>query len=304
MRELISNGLSQNRACHLTCISRSSATRKSNRVDDKALRAKIAELHRKHPSAGYRVIHEHLKCDGIVVNHKKVYRIWTEDGHTQPRRKKRKRAKGKSSMPFCAAYKGHVWSIDFVHDKTTTGLELRYLTVIDEYTRECVAVEVRRSFKAVDVKSSLKKLMKRYGQPTWIKTDNGSEFVAEPLQTWLDDRDVKSHFIEPGSPWQNGVNERFNGTLRNEHLNKEQLFTLLDARVKASVYRDYYNNERLHSSLGYRTPTEFGAQASSTVFALKPSSEHSSPPVKGLKAKTNERNSGEIEASYSGNIST
>lgn len=214
MIELTNQGMSQRAACKLACIARSTATRKSTMPEDKPLREKITLLHFKYKRAGYRVIHEYLKRDGININHKKLFRIWTEDGHTQPRRRKKKRAKGEGPMPFSALYKGHIWSLDFVADKTTTGLELRYLTVIDDFTRECIGIEVARSMKAVDVVNSLRKLMNRHGQPRWIRTDNGMEFAAYALQNWLGRRDVKSHFIAPGSPWQNGINERFNVSVR------------------------------------------------------------------------------------------
>jgi putative transposase len=202
MIELTNQGMSQRTACKLASIARSTATRKSTMPEDKPLREKINFLPFKYKRAGYRVIHEYLKREGININHKKMFRIWTEDGHTQPRRRKKKRAKGEGPMPFSALYKGHIWSLDFVADKTTTGLELRYLTVIDDFIRECIGIEVRRSMKAVDVINSLRRLMKRHGQPAWIRTDNGMEFAAQALQNWLSDRYVKRHFIAPGSPWQ------------------------------------------------------------------------------------------------------
>lgn len=259
MTELQSRGISQRRACHLASVSRSTASYQAKPDRDSELRQQIARLADEHRYAGYRVIYQQLRRDDQLVNHKRVQRIWREEGHCQPIRRKRKRAKGKRRMPFTSSYRGHVWSLDFMHESTPSGAKLKLLTVVDDFTRECLAIEVGYRMNAGDVLNVLKALMRKRGAPAWVRTDNGAEFLADALQRWLASREVKSHFIKPGSPWQNGINERFNGTLRKECLNDQYLYTLLDARTKLSMYERYYNERRLHSSLGYRTPSEYAA---------------------------------------------
>ena len=148
----------------------------------------------------------------------------------------------------------HVWSYDFVKDRTSDGKPLRFLTMVDEYTRECLALEVRREFKAMDVQKCLKDLFINRGMPEFIRSDNGSEFTGEYVRGWLPKLKVRTLFIEPGSPWQNGYNESFNGKVRDEFLNGEIFDTLLEAKVLAKDWKDLYNSFRPHSSLGYRPP--------------------------------------------------
>ena len=157
-------------------------------------------------------------------------------------------------MPLQAAYANHVWTYDFVEDATQDGRKLRFLTLTDEYNRRGLAIEVRRSFKSADVRTVLERAFATYGMPAYLRSDNGSEFIAKAVKAWLETMSVQTHYIEPGSPWQNAFGESFNGTLRREHLNRELFATLEEARVRTQTWRRYYNTERSHTQLGYRTP--------------------------------------------------
>jgi putative transposase len=147
-----------------------------------------------------------------------------------------------------------VWSYDFVHDRTANNRTLKLLCVVDEYTRECLAIEVARSIRSQDVILTLSRLMRLYGKPSYIRSDNGAEFTAAAVMCWLRDQHVGSAFIQPGSPWQNGTVESFNGKLRDECLNREWFTSAQEARVVIEQWRTFYNHRRPHSSLGYRPP--------------------------------------------------
>ncbi len=166
-------------------------------------------------------------------------RLWLNDGSCVRRR---------------AEYANHVWSYDFVHERTHDGRAMRILAMVDEYTRECLALEVKRSLKSEDVLATLAELFVQRGTPTYIRSDNGSEFTAKAVREWLGRVKVQTLFIEPGSPWENGYVESFNGKLRDELLNGELFYTLKEAQVIIERWRQFYNRERPHSSLGYRPP--------------------------------------------------
>jgi transposase InsO family protein len=169
------------------------------------------------------------------------------------------------------AYPGHVWSYDFLFDATEDGSRLKWMPVLDEFTRECLALEVDRSVTSTDVIATLDRLIAERGAPDFIRSDNGPEFVADAVRTHLGTLGVETRFIEPGAPWENGYVESFNGTLRTDLLNREVFGHLLEARVLGDQYRNRYNTERPHSSLDYRTPTEFAAShAASSVFTTVP----------------------------------
>jgi len=212
------------------------------------------------PTAGYRTAWAHLRHDGWLVNHKRVQRVWKEEGLRQPVKKGRKRAKG-GSVPLQATQANHVWTYDFIHDRTEDGQPLRMLTVEDEYTRAGlgVAVVVERSRRAERVIEVLTALFSECGAPTDLRSDNGPELVSTKLVEWLGKRGVQTHHIDPGSPWQNAYGESFNAILRRECLNRELFYGVLEARVKTEAWRQRYNNRRPHSSLGYRTPAQFCA---------------------------------------------
>jgi len=154
----------------------------------------------------------------------------------------------------------HIWSYDFVHDSCENGQKIKFLTVIEEYTRYCLCIEVGSRFTSKDVMTVLERLFTQYGYPTFIRSDNGPEFIANALSTWLSTKGVTTRYIEPGSPWQNAVDERFNGTVRDECLNMEVFHHVDHARALVKIFQRHYNQERPHSSLGYRTPQEIASK--------------------------------------------
>lgn len=198
-----------------------------------------------------------LRAEGWHVNHKRVIRIWREEGLKVPaKQKKRKRLylNDGSCIRLRPCWPNHVWSYDFVKDHLADGRPFRMLTVIDEYTRECLTIHVDGRLGSDDVLEVLAELFLIHGLPNHIRSDNGSEFTAAALKAWLKELGVHTAYIEPGSPWENGYNERFNGTLRDECLNRESFYTLEEARVIIAAFRLEYNHVRPHSALGYTPP--------------------------------------------------
>mgnify|MGYP001158022577 FL=1 len=172
--------------------------------------------------------------------------------------KRRQRRRGRSTgLPQQAGHKNHVWAWDFVSDHTERGGKLRAFNLIDEYTRECHCIHADRAIKAADVLALLQEAIARHGPPQHIRSDNGPEFIAKAIQTWLRDNGIKTIYIDPGCPWQNGYAESFNGRFRAECLNRELLYTLSESRVVFEAWRRYYNHERPHRSLGLQTPAKF-----------------------------------------------
>jgi transposase InsO family protein len=226
--------------------------------DDKArLVERIVELAGKYGRYGYRRITALLQNEGWRVNHKRVERIWRQEGLKVPK-KQPKRGRlwlnDGSCLRLRPLWKDHVWSYDFVQIRTTDGKPVRILVILDEYTRECLALDVARRLSAQDVLDRLYELFLTRGIPEHIRSDNGPEFTAKTVREWLTRLGVRTLFIEPGSPWENGYAESFNGKLRDELLNGEIFDTLLEARTVIEVWRNDYNRHRPHSSLGYRPP--------------------------------------------------
>ena len=248
--------VSERRSCQLIGIWRSSYRYQPVVRDDSGLATKLHGIAAEDPTAGYRTAWAYLRRDGLLVNHKRVHRVWKEEGLTQPVKKGRKRAKG-GSVPLQATHANHVWTYDFVHDRTEDGQPLRFLTVEDEYTREGLIVAAGRSMPAERVIEVLKALFSVRGAPEYLRSDNGPELVAIKLAEWLSKRGVQTHHIDPGSPWQNAYGESFNAILRRECLNRELFYGVLEARVKTESWRQRYNTCRPHSSLGFRTPVQF-----------------------------------------------
>ncbi len=251
-------GVSMRRGCVLVGISRNAVGYVSRRPPDDGLVEAINRVRRRHRCYGYRRVHRDLtgRARG-VLNHKRVHRVWRENAMQHPQRKRRGRRGQKGQVPLQAAYANHVWTYDFVEDATQDGRKLRFLTLADEHTRRGLAVEVRRGFKAGDVLAVLDAAFAQYGMPAFLRSDNGSEFIAGAVRSWLKAMGVQTHYIDPASPWQNAFGESFNGTLRREHLNRELFATLREARALTDAWRRYYNNERSHTSLDYRTPQQY-----------------------------------------------
>lgn len=231
--------------------------RKSIPQDERRL---IDQMHRpalKWPRYGYRRITVLLRQEGWRVNVKRVHRLWKAEG-LQIRKKSRKRRRLGTGDNACHRRKplarNHVWSYDFVSERTEGGGRLRMLNIVDEFTRECLAIEIRRHSTGKDVVAVLAELFAIRGRPGYIRSDNGPEFASKAVKRWLKDMGVGTLFIEPGSPWENGYVESFNGKLRDELLDREIFYTLWEAQVLVEQWRRTYNQLRPHSSLGYRPP--------------------------------------------------
>ena len=229
----------------------------SRKTDEAALRSDIIKLATKYGRYGYRRIAALLRGSGWRVNHKRVERIWRQEGLKVPK-KQPKRGRlwlnDGSCVRLRPTHRNHVWSYDFVIDRTHDGRPIKILTLIDEYSRQCLAIIVERSIKSDDVLHTLSNLFLIYGVPENIRSDNGPEFTAKTVRRWLQRIGVKTAFIEPGSPWENGYNESFNGKLRDELLNREVFYNITEAKVVIENWRKEYNTVRPHSSLDYRPP--------------------------------------------------
>jgi putative transposase len=250
--------VSERRACRILRQPRSTQRYAPiERDDEKPLTRRIVELASAFGRYGYRRITALLRREGWRVNHKRVERIWKREGLKVPKKQPRRGRlwlNDGSCIRLRPERKDHVWSYDFVHDRTADGLSIRLLVVIDEYTRECLAIDVARRLTSDDVLERLSWLMATRGVPAHIRSDNGPEMTAKAVRDWLRRVGVKTLYIEPGSPWENGYVESLNGKLRDELLDRERFDTLREARVLIERWRRHYNTERPHSALGYRPP--------------------------------------------------
>ena len=211
-----------------------------------------------------------LRLEGFRVSFKRVHRIWKAEGLKVRRKPNKRRAKGKSKNAchrLRAERMNHVWSWDFIFDRTTTGHSLKWLSIVDEHTRRCITLDVGRSMTSEDVINRLAELFVVYGAPECIRSDNGPEFIAKAIGQWLTSLGVKTLYVEPGSPWQNGYAESFHSRLRDELLNLEEFESVRHARAHAAAWREDYNGFRPHSSLGGLPPDEF-----TRVSGTKPAS--------------------------------
>lgn len=250
--------VTERRACRVLGQARSTQRRRPKvRDDEDALATRIIQLACCYGRYGYRRVTILLKHEGWKVNHKRVERIWRREGLKVPK-KQAKRGRlwlnDGSCIRLRPTHKNHVWSYDFIHDRTRDGRAFRVLTVIDEHTRECLALRPGRSLKTSEVLEVLDDLFIRRGVPEHIRSDNGSEFTADAVQGWLNMLEVRPLYIEPGSPWENGYVESFHGRLREELLNEELFDTMWEVKVLLEQWRHEYNTIRPHSSLGYRPP--------------------------------------------------
>ncbi len=256
---LRASGLPSSRA-----TSRSSQRYASTKADkDAALVEKMAVLSRENPRYGYRRVWVLLGREGWAVNKKRVQRLWREADLKVPA-KERKRKRLGTSENGCtrrrAEYIDHVWSYDFAMDTTEDGRRLKIMPVVDEYSRECLALEAERSITAEDVVEILDRLFTERGKPAYIRSDNGPEFIAAAVKRWLGACGVGTLYVEPGSPWENAYSETFISRMRDELLNREVFANLKEAQVLAGDYREHYNHHRPHGALGYLTPAEFAAR--------------------------------------------
>lgn len=255
---------SQRRACQLVEISRSSARYAPKpRSGETAFKEQVRQLAHEHPNYGYRRITAILRREGSSINHKRVQRIWQSEGLQLSRRKPRKRRCGpRGEVIHKAQHRNHVWSYDFLEEHTVKGKRLRILAVIDEFTRECLALLVDRSITSNEVVDLLDWLFLVYGKPQHIRSDNGPELVAKKVQRWLAKRDCQTIYISPGSPWENAYIESFIGKFRKECVDRYLFYTLKETRRIVEDWRQEYNHYRPHSSLDYLPPSAFAAQLS------------------------------------------
>jgi len=251
-------GVPERRACRVLGQCRSTQRhRASPPGDEERLVTRIVQLASAYGRYGYRRITALLHREGWRVNHKRVERIWRREGLKVPQKQPprgRLWLNDGSCLRLRPCWRNHVWSYDFVADRTHDGRPLKMLTVVDEYTRECLAIEVERRADSMSVLVRLAALFLERGVPDHVRSDNGSEFTAGLVRNWLQRIGVKTLFIEPGSPWENGYVESFNGKFRDECLNGEIFYTLMEAKVLIERWRREYNQVRPHSALGYRPP--------------------------------------------------
>ncbi len=267
--------VSERRACRVLEQPRSSQRYVSTKAGkDTALVKRMVALSRENPRYGYRRVWAVLGREGWEVNKKRVQRLWREAGLKVPVKKERKRRRLGSSENGCtrrrAEYIDHVWSYDdFAMDATEDARRLKVMPIVDEYTRECLALETKRSITAEDVVETLDRLFTERGEPAYIRSDNGPEFIAEAIKRWLAASGVETLYVEPGAPWENAYSETFISRLRDELLNREVFANLKEAQVLTGDYREHYNQSRPHAALGYLTPTEFAAREAEQLESVQ-----------------------------------
>ncbi len=253
----ISLGLSQRRACTLLKISRSILHYSLKMPEkDKSVIEAMGGLSSQYPRYGYRHIHIFLQREGIKIGIERCGRLWSKSGFQVPKKKRRKIINS-TERPCKAIGPNSVWCYDFVHDMCANGQKIKCLTVVDEYTRECLAIEIAGSIRSKNVIETLSRLMSIHGVPRYVRSDNGPEFVSNALLEWAKESRLEVVLIEPGKPWQNGTNESFNGKFRDECLSMEWFRNRVEAKVVIEDWMQHYNNIRPHSSLNYLTPNEF-----------------------------------------------
>jgi putative transposase len=254
---------SQRQACRFISLSRSTAcyTARPVQADEALLVERLQQFAKRRRRRGYRLAHRELRRSGMVINHKRVHRLWRREKLSVPPRRSHKRIRGVApARSVTAQSPNQVWCLDFLQDATLCGQKLRVLCVGDEFTRESLVIEAGRSFRSERVCSVLEEVMRRRGVPGALRMDNGPEFIALALRGLCHRKGINAAHIEPGKPWQNGFAESFHSRLRDEFLDGEVFRSVLEAQVRLDTWRKDYNEERLHSSLGYVTPQEFAAR--------------------------------------------
>ena len=258
VRFAISRGHSQRRSCELIGIQRSMLAyeRRMPKRDAPALAA-MKRLAEQYPRYGYRRIRIFLRREGHEMSWERAHRLWRLAGLQLPKRRSRKRVAASRPRPQAPTGPNSVWAYDFVYDACANGQQIKCLTVIDEFTRECLAIDVAGGIRSKRVIEVLSQLVSVRGAPRYLRSDNGPEFVSHRILEWIEQSGIGSALIDPGKPWQNGTDESFNGRLRDECLNLEWFRSRREARVVIEAWRQHYNYVRPHSSLDYRTPVEF-----------------------------------------------
>jgi putative transposase len=270
--------VSQRRAGRVIGRSRSTLRYvRKRRSDEPPLAREIKRLARRHPRFGYRRVFAMLDRKGWSVNLKRVHRLWIELGLKRPTRRRKPRkldSKPGGGTNSCvrkpARFKNDVWTCDFIHDRTAGGRPLKWLTLVDEYTRECLTLHAAGSMTGADVRRVVARVVGRRGSPRRIRSDNGSEFICEALTSWWKEVGCEPIPVEAGSPWQNGYIESFHSRLRDEFLERVEFESVPDARAKAGWFRRESNTIRPHSSIGYKTPREFSEESDRKAAAEQP----------------------------------
>lgn len=254
----IRRGLSQRRACSLFSVARSTLGYQSllAKKDAPALVA-MRRLARLYPRFGYRRIAILLRREGHTMSFDRAWRLWRLAKLQVPKKRRRRRPSTARPRPTSPQQRHHVWAYDFVFDRCANGQVLKCLTVVDEYTRDCLAIDVAGRLRSAQVVDRLAKLISVHGTPCYLRSDNGSEFISQAVLKWLTEQQINSAFIDPGKPWQNGLDESFNGKFRDECLNMEWFRSRSEAKVVIETWRKQYNQIRPHSSLNYLTPNEY-----------------------------------------------
>ncbi len=256
-----SHGVSQRRACEVLKIDRSSVRYRSIRPDDMDLREAMKKIAGERRRFGYRRIHLMLERQGVVMNQKKLRRLYREEKLQVRKRGGRKRALGTRRPMVLPGRINERWSLDFVSDAFTNGHRFRVLAVVDDYSRECLALVADTSLSGLRVIRELDALIRLHGKPVTVVSDNGSELTSMAVLKWCQETGVDWHYIAPGKPMQNGIVESFNGSFRDECLNETLFSSLSEARSQITAWKEDYNRNRPHSSLGNLTPSEFAQNA-------------------------------------------
>jgi len=270
--------VSQRRASRVLGRARSTLRyRRRPRSGEEALLRALRRLAQRHPRFGYKRIHACLRRQGWRVNRKRTRRLWIALGLRRPFRRKKPRklgAKAGSSANSCvqqpARFKNDVWTCDFIADRTADGGTLKCLSVVDEYTRECLVLHLARALTGADVRRQLGRVVGWRGAPTRLRSDNGSEFLCEALAGWLPAAGTKAIPVAPASPWENGFIESFHSRLRDEFLDREEFESVVDAQAKATWWRREYNTIRPHSGIGYKTPSDFSQECDRGLHGQPP----------------------------------
>ncbi len=261
-------GLSQRRACRLVGIQRSVARYESKKEEPTELLTRLKELAWERKRFGYRRLHRLLLWEGFLVNHKRVYRLYCQEGLAVRRSKRRKKLWGERVRPDPPVRMNQRWSMDFIHDGLWDGRRFRVLTLVDDYSRECLALEVGSSLPGSRVARVLEGVARRRGVPEAIVLDNGPEFTGKDLTRWAYQEGVRLSFIDPGKPVQNAYIESFNGKLRDECLNQHWFASVAEAEAIITAWRQDYNTVRPHSSLAYQAPQKWAEQQVSMAGGL------------------------------------
>jgi putative transposase len=271
--------VSERRACKALDQPRSSQRYQAQpRSDEPALVKRMLEVVRQRPRFGYRRVGRLLAAEGWRAGLGRVFRLWRREGLKVPQKRRKRRRLGTSDNACDrrrAEHRDDVWCWDFVFDRTTSGSQLKWLSIVDEYTRECLTLKVARSITSEDVIDTLAELFAMRGVPRHIRSDNGPEFIAKAIRRWLESVGVQALYIEPGSPWENGYAESFHSRLRDEFLAMEVFENLPAARQLTVAWREDYNHVRPHSSLGYVAPVEFGRRCAASASATPALQQHS-----------------------------